>query len=190
MWTTELFGEFDSRQNLDHPLEGSESFGRKYQQIAYYEILGLVADHFEYREPGSERRPPCDRYEGPWQLGLRTFDPTWPPKGSRGGDMTSREGHPGAWWTGGRYEGWEEAEEELEGWVQRTDDFLDAARLLRVTDPLDGTNWLNCGSDIGWRQRAPDRPRAVRDSSWTIDLLGIRPLGAASRREGSNGRST
>ena len=154
-WTTELFGEFDSRQNLDHPLEGAESFGRKYQQIAYYEILGLVADHFEYREPGSERRPPCDRYEGPWQLGLRTFDPTWPPKGSRGGDMTGREGHPGAWWTGGRYEGWEEAEEELEGWVQRTDDFLDAARLLRVTDPLDGTNWLNCGSDIGWRQRPP-----------------------------------
>ena len=154
-WTTELFGELDSRQNLDHPLEGSESFGRKYQQIAYYEILGLVADHFEYREPGSERRPPCDRYEGPWQLGLRTFDPTWPPKGSCGGDMTGREGHPGAWWTGGRYEGWEEAEEELEGWVQRTDDFLDAARLLRVTDPLDGTNWLNCGSDIGWRQRPP-----------------------------------
>ena len=63
-WTTELFGKLDSRQNLDHPLEGPESFGRKYQQIAHYEILGLVADHFEYREPGSESRPPCDRYDG------------------------------------------------------------------------------------------------------------------------------
>ena len=67
--------------------------------------------------------------------------------------MTSGEGHPGAWWTGGRYAGWEDSEEELEDWVQRTDDFLDAARLLKVTDPLHGTNWLNCGSDIQWRQR-------------------------------------
>ena len=154
-WTTELFGEFDSRSRIDEPLGESESFGTKYQRVAYSEILGLVADHFEYREPGRKRRQPCDRYDGPWQLSLRTFDPTWPPKGSRGGDMTSREGHPGAWWTGGRYESWEEAEAELEDWVRRTDDFLDAARLLRVTNPLDGTNWLNCGSDIVWRQRPP-----------------------------------
>ena len=154
-WTTELFGEFDSTWNIDDPLGQSESFGRKHQWIAYNEILALVADHFEYREPGGEGRPPCDRYDGPWQLGLRTFDPTWPPKGARGGDITSREGHPAAWWTGGRYEGWEEAEERLEDWVRRTDDFLDAARLLTVTDPVDGTNWLNCRSDIMWRQEPP-----------------------------------
>ena len=154
-WTTELFGEFDSTWRIDEPLDESESFGRKYQRVAYSEILGLVADHFEYREPGRNGRQPCDRYDGPWQLSLRTFDPTWPPKGSRGGDMTSREGHPGAWWTGGRYESWAEAEAELEDWVRRTDDFPDAARLLRVTNPLDGTNWLNCGSDIMWRQRPP-----------------------------------
>ena len=154
-WTTELFGEFDSTRNIHNSLGQSESFGDKYQRIAYNEILGLVADHFEYREQGGEGRPHCDRYDGPWQLGLRTFDPTWPPKGSRGGDMTSREGQPDAWWTGGRYEGWEEVEEKLEDWVQRTDDILDAARLLTVTDPVDGTNWLNCGSDIVWRQRPP-----------------------------------
>ena len=154
-WTAELFGGVDSRWDVDDSLGESESFGRKYQRIAYNEVLGLVADHFEYREPAGEGRPHCDRYDGPWQLGLRTLDPTWPPEGSRGGDMTCREGHPGAWWTGGRYEGWAEAEEELEHWVRRTDDFLDVAQLLRVTDPVDGTNWLNCGSDIVWRQRPP-----------------------------------
>ena len=153
-WTAELFGRFDSRWDVDG-VGRPESFGSKYQRIAYSEVLGLVADHFEYREPGGEGRPHCDRYDGPWQLGLRTLDPTWPPKGSRGGDITSREGHPGAWWTSGRYEDWEESEEKLGDWVRRADDFLDAARLLTVTNPMDGTNWLNCGSDVVWRQRPP-----------------------------------
>ena len=153
-WTAELFGEFDSRWNVDG-VGGLESFGTKYQRIAYSEVLGRVADHFEFREPGGEGKPYCDRYDGPWQLGLRTLDPSWPPKGSRGGDMSSREGHPGAWWTGGRYEGWEEAEENLGDWVARTNDFPDAARILTVTDPVDGTHWLNCASDVVWRQRPP-----------------------------------
>ena len=55
-WTTELFGELDSRWNIDDVGGESESFGRKYQRIAHSEILGLVADHFEYREPGGEGR--------------------------------------------------------------------------------------------------------------------------------------
>ena len=154
-WTSELFGELDSRWNADNRLGGTESFGTKYQRIARNEVLGIVADHFEYREPGGKGRPPCDRYDGPWQLGLRTFDPTWPPESARGGDMTGSEGHPAAWWTGGRYEGWEEAYEKLADWVVRKEDLPDAARLLVVADPADGTNWLNCGSNIVWRQRCP-----------------------------------
>ena len=154
-WTTELFGELDSRWNLDQALGESESFGRKYQRIAYRDILGLVADHFEYREHDEEGKPSCQRYDGPWQLGLRSHDPTWPPEGARGGDMTGREGHPGVWWTVGRYEGWEEAEEGLEDWVQRTDDLPDPVLLLTVTDPRDGTHWLNCDSSVVWRQKPP-----------------------------------
>ena len=154
-WTTDLFGGFDSTWNVDDPLGGTESFGTKYQRIAHNEVLGLVADHFEYRDPGGRGRPACNRYDGPWQLKLRTFDPTWPPEGPRGGDMTGSEGHPGAWWTGGRYENWEEDDEKLADWVRRTEDLPDVARLLAVADPVDGTNWLNCGSDIVWRQRPP-----------------------------------
>ena len=154
-WTAELFGESDSRGDLNGPFGKLESFGGKYQWIAYYEILGLIADHFEYRESGGKRRPSCDRYDGPWQLGIRIFDPTSPPKGARGGDLTSREGHPGAWWTAGRYEGWEEVEKELGEWVRRTDDLPDVAGFLRVTNPMDGTSWLNCDSDVVWRQRPP-----------------------------------
>ena len=69
--------------------------------------------------------------------------------------MTGREGHPGVWWTVGRYEGWEEAEEGLEDWVQRTDDLPDPVLLLTVTDPRDGTHWLNCDSSVVWRQKPP-----------------------------------
>ena len=151
-WTTELFGELDSSWNVDDPLGGTESFGAKYQRIAHNEALGIVADHFQYREPRGKGRPASNRYDGPWQLGLRTFDPTWPPESARGGDITGSEGHPGAWWTGGRYESWEKDDEKLADWVRHTEDLPDAARLLMVADPKDGTNWLNCGCDMVWRQ--------------------------------------
>ena len=152
-WTTELFGEFDSRWNVGGSLGDTESFGSKYQRIAHAEVLGVVADHFEYREPGGKERAPCCRFDGPWQLGLRTYDPTWPTEGARGGDMSGSEGHPAAWWTRDRYEDWEEDDERLTEWVAGTEDLPDVARLLSVAHPADGTSWLNCGSGIVWRQR-------------------------------------
>ena len=158
-WTTELFGRIDSTLRT-HDFFGPESFGRKYERIAYSEVLGLVADHFKYRESGRDGRLKCDRYTGPWQLGLRNFDPTWPPKGSLDWGSSSPAGDDGVWWTGGRYEGWEEAEEKLGDWVRRTDDLTDPTQLLTVRDPGDGTSWLNCGCDLLWRQ-SPLVGRAV-----------------------------
>ena len=65
-WTPELFGRADRRHDVDAIglSPGTESIGRKYQWIAYREVLALVADHFQYREyPAGEER--AHRYQGP-----------------------------------------------------------------------------------------------------------------------------
>ena len=50
-WTPTLFGEFDRYVNYNHSGRSShkpERFGKKYQWIAYHELLARVADNYHY----------------------------------------------------------------------------------------------------------------------------------------------
>jgi hypothetical protein len=51
-WITELFGKFD-RVDCDHSWRGAskaERIGKKYQWIAYHEIMAFISDHFQFHE--------------------------------------------------------------------------------------------------------------------------------------------
>ena len=78
-WTPERFTAFDQQVNYwlasrtDHK---PERFGKKYQWIAFHELVGRIADNF-HMMPGYGGEP-VD-YEGPWQLLSRDVDPTLPP---------------------------------------------------------------------------------------------------------------
>ena len=154
-WTTDRFGKFDRAWDLDGNGQFStkESIGRKYQRIAYHEVLGLIADHFQYREyPADVARD--HRYVGPWQNWLRDIDPTR--AGTLPGEMawSYRQGHSRVWWTAGGYDGWEDVD-RLENWAQRQDDLPRIEDLLMVRSPEEGTRWLNCSSYFRWRQGPP-----------------------------------
>ena len=76
-WTIERFGEFDRFSIGDHGRSANkpERMGKKYQWIAYHEILAYLSDHYQYREPSFNDEG--DRqYEGPWQLHVRDIDPS------------------------------------------------------------------------------------------------------------------
>jgi hypothetical protein len=76
-WTIERFGHFDRFATGYHGRDASkaERIGKKYQWIAYHEIMALVADHFqycdEYRKDDSGKN-----YDGSWQMHLRDIDPS------------------------------------------------------------------------------------------------------------------
>ena len=153
-WTTERFGSFDRTWDIDGiGRSGKESIGRKYQWIAYREVLALIADHFQYREfpAGVER---CHCYQGPWQNWLRDIDPTCTTTLPRGKSWSYRQGNPGVWWTAGRYDGWEDSD-RLGDWIQRQVDLPKIEDLLVVQNPEEGTRWLNCNSYFAWRQKPP-----------------------------------
>ena len=152
-WTAERFGSFDRRSGLGrYRRSGDGSIGRKYQLIAYREVLGLIADHFQFREHPSQVE--CGHhYVGPWQYHLRDIDPTHTaalPDGGRWG----RQGSPGAWWTAGRYDGWEERD-RLAEWAERYELLPSIEDLLMAKRPRDGTKWLNGGGTWSWRPEPP-----------------------------------
>ena len=154
-WSTDRFGRFDRTWDLDGigQFVTKESIGRKYQRIAYREVLGLIADHFQYREyPANVARD--HHYVGPWQNWLRDIDPTRAGILPGGRPWSYRQGHSRVWWTAGGYVGWEDVD-RLEDWIQRQDDLPRIEDLLMVRNPEEGTRWLNCSSFYRWRQEPP-----------------------------------
>ena len=51
-WTAVRFGEFDQMAGSGYGrnADKAERIGKKYQWIAYHEILAYISDHYQYRE--------------------------------------------------------------------------------------------------------------------------------------------
>ena len=93
-WTTERFGRFDrfavGSQGRD--ARKAERIGKKYQWIAYHEIMAFVSDHYQYRELFQEEGAD-HAYDGVWQSNFRDIDPSCTLRSVHGGtSWTSRQG--------------------------------------------------------------------------------------------------
>ena len=153
-WTTERFGKFDRTWDFDGigQFATKESIGRKYQWIAYHEVLALISDNYQYREYSADVEC-AHRYVGPWQSGLRDIDPTLTAMLPSGRPWNYRIDNAGVWWATA-YDDWKDTD-RLEDWVRRHDDLLRIEKLLIVRNPGDGTLWLTGNVDLRWAQKPP-----------------------------------
>ena len=152
-WTTERFGSFD-RFTIGHSGRSAakpERIGKKYQWIAYHEVLAHTADYFQYREMYSGENVQR-RYEGPWQELLRDIDPSCMLRSTPGG--TSWGPHSTSWWGKELYGAWQESHDHKD-WIVDDEDLPSIEQLLEVVKPDDGTSWLNVNSSFVWRQPYP-----------------------------------
>lgn len=152
-WTIERFGEFDRFSIGDHGREANkpERMGKKYQWIAYHEILAYISDHYQYRQPFFDEKGDR-RYEGPWQLHVRDIDPSCILPSTPGG--TGWGPHKPSWWGGAAYDAWSE-EQSHQDWLALKTDIPKVEDLLQVVCPDDKSHWVNlCGRFI-WRQPHP-----------------------------------
>jgi hypothetical protein len=167
-WTVERFGHFDRFVVRHDGRDASkpERIGKKYQWIAYHEIMALLSDHFQYRE---EFREAGDQsYQGPWQDHLRDIDPSCTLNALPGG--TSWQGHVPAWWGAAPYVAWGYDADPRE-WAARTEDLPRVEDLLVCVNPADGSRWLNGHGYFNWKEEAPpdQRPTDVaRGELWYI----------------------
>lgn len=168
-WTSERFAKFDrfGVRNFNGDLTKSERIGKKYQWIAYHEILALVADHFQFKED-FQTDPDNYIYQGPWQYYLREIDPSSTLKASKG--RTSFHGHSPSWWCPTPYENWGDHLSTTD-WISRSDDLPELKDLLITDNPEDGSRWINVQGYISWVQGSPSdkEPTAVdRREIWYI----------------------
>jgi hypothetical protein len=153
-WTTERFGMFDHLVNYRYVREAQkpERIGKKYQWIAYHELLARIADNFHYRGESWIKTP--QQYEGTWQTWMRDIDPSF---------LKVRTHHSATtqnWWFNTDYKHWSDYE-TLNQWAEATDDLPDVQPLIEVINPKDGSRWLNLDVMFDWYE--PISPIEIED---------------------------
>jgi hypothetical protein len=162
-WTTERFGDFDSSSihMSGRDAAKAERIGKKYQWIAYHEILAMIADHYQYYEAYNVDG---DRaYDGPWQKSLRDIDPT---SIIQSVDQGVNDYTP---WLGSvKFKDYGD-EIDSESWVNRDGDFPVFDDILRKVNFEDSSRWLTLKGDFNASQEPPadkDLTDVERRSIW------------------------
>jgi hypothetical protein len=93
-WTPERFGSFDRHLNYNDARSShkNERFGKKYQWIAYHEMLARVADNYHF---GAWYEDEPDEFVGLYQINDREIDPSLPPVPYR--ELQERVSKQGTW---------------------------------------------------------------------------------------------
>jgi len=148
-WTAERFGSFDLHLNERWFRESHkpERIGKKYQWIAYHEMLAYLSDHYQFDSGYSDDRSRY-RFNGPWQIHLRDIDPTAPTQIRARHE--SGEDKPSTWWRGYEFDEWRLNLPTKEWLNLRLDDW-ELTHLFQVTNPQDGSRWLNLRAFRLWR---------------------------------------
>src|SRR5690606_36488205 len=109
-----LHGQFDSNHgsHSDRFDNRIERIGKKYQWIAFHQIMAMVADNYKVKEWWSFDSK-TKFYEGAWELSLRDIDPVFTSKTKfMDEDMEDELGviSPStAWWLDIHYDYWNHA---------------------------------------------------------------------------------
>ena len=153
-WTLERFGKFDTFDIGDHGREAAkaERIGKKYQWIAYHEIMAYMLDQPGYELFGVK----SELYEGPWQIScrgvnIRDIDPSVTLRSNKGGSNSLS--HKQSDWARGIYTGWKE-NDPPRVWITDENDWPVIEKLLESLLKVNvmNENWLNlCGSFV-WRR--------------------------------------
>lgn len=153
-WNTERFGEFDQFINMRHSAgrqgHKPERIGKKYQWIAYHEILAFISDRHQYHPLWES----TSQYEGPWQLGLRDIDPSTAAAPTRSGAEPTGE-YSSTWWAPMEYNNWQ-ASTTTERWIADEGDIPALDDGLLVENPEEpGVHWFNA---LGFQVKQQPHP--------------------------------
>ena len=156
-WTVERFDGHDAPLGSELlPQDGAERIGKKYQWIAYHELLARLSDNFEFFEP--YEGGPDSAYESTSQLpSKRDIDPSVPHPVAGAG--STRRGTCGGGLPGAAYGGWGTIRDD-DGWLKDASDLPDFGNILAVTDG-GGAKWIALDVYYAADQR-PARARAAR----------------------------
>lgn len=151
-WEKEKFGRFD--QLIAEYWSGRESrkaerMGKKYQWIAYNELLARVSDNFEMKGNYG-----LQEYLGTWQLsGGRDLDPSLLMSKTFANDGYD-EPYQNCWWFPISYNAWDSFENDID-WLKNTSDLPSFKNIIEVKRATDESSWLVLGGSYRLQQQTP-----------------------------------
>jgi len=146
-YDVEKHGVFDRRiksnsYNRHYVLE--ERIGKKYQWIAFYDLLARVSDNYPRYEISYTSKVKLESYEGPWDPNVRDIDPTITIKGNQGSNSGK------FWWNSVDYNFWNLPNEE---WIFKTEDLPNPIEMISLLDSA-GDEWLVLEIHSSWSEPA------------------------------------
>ncbi|HAY3506922.1 AVAST type 2 anti-phage system protein Avs2 [Elizabethkingia anophelis] len=145
-----IHGDFDNNKTGYHRSVTSENerIGKKYQWIAFYEILGILADNYKIRDRYSMDKK-SSIYNGPWEITYRDIDPSFITKRNvekyDEDDFGLLQGKS-EWFFPKKYPHWNNLQDD---WAETTVDLPSPLECIEITDPK-GIEWLYLYSSYTW----------------------------------------
>ena len=150
-WTKQRFGMYDTDvlRRSDGGIDKSERMGKKYQWIAYSELLSRVCDNFEFEGDFNQRK--FKEYIAPWQLiGGRNIDPSL--LISKTFSSHSYDKPYSSWWFPFNYDSWDSKNDDVE-WLKDSSDLPSFESMLEVENPDTQVKWLVLGGHFSLKQK-------------------------------------
>ncbi|MBI2417951.1 MAG: ATP-binding protein [Ignavibacteriales bacterium] len=143
----EKHGGFDrelrsGRENISSP---NERIGKKYQWLAFHEILARVSDNFAIKTEFSKDTGTDIKYEGTWDPYVRDIDPSITMKNIV---STNERGSTHFSWAIENHGNWELNNKD---WLKTTSDLPDIVKLLTVSDNMN-SDWLVLSGYTEWNE--------------------------------------
>jgi len=115
-----------------------ERIGKKYQWIAFYQILARLSDNYKFYDSSSIHSKETT-FSGAWEPNVRDIDPTMMMTGTR-------ETPDAPWWSDYKYQIFEEP---LIDWLKNESDLPDPRKMIELKDHK-GVEWLVLESHHTW----------------------------------------
>jgi hypothetical protein len=159
-WTPERFEHFD-RHLTERGREANkpERIGKKYQWIAYHEMLAYMADHYQY-VVGRTSDQIASAYQGSWQDDVRDLDPSnvmLRTAHDEDGAVSSR-----AFWAATGVTNWHSGLAPIP-WAEITDDIPRLKELLFSRDAPSHSEWVSLHLSTKWTLPRPAYEDSFRE---------------------------
>ena len=166
-YKSDLHGRYDNlSENYNNRSQNKvERIGKKYQWIAFYEIMSVITDNYKIKNRDYYNKSKYDYYKGAWQCYLRDVDPVFITKNDYENIETSDQIiSTSKWWIDINYSYWHISEPV---WVESIKDLPDPRYIISRADESNN-EWLYLKTSLNL-----DEPKPIGKERYEVRRKGI-----------------
>lgn len=152
------YDKFAKNWTIYHSEDRIDRIGKKYQWIAFHEIMGILADNYKFdNDYANEGSGGYELYHGTWQFFLRNINPSLIARVKAENFEASDNGEDGEyrkWYEEEKFDNWTYSGTD-ETWTSMSKDLPDPVGMILKMDDS-GVEWLTLNNSGSW-----DEPKNI-----------------------------